>query len=72
MFPCVGLIAAAVIDEYIDPDIMSYQAYGPKRVHQLAIRDLQQGGGATRASTNADSYAWLASCKCPYLLRNSA
>ncbi|OBU01701.1 hypothetical protein VE01_00417 [Pseudogymnoascus verrucosus] len=50
-----------IIDEYIDPDIMSYQAYGPKRVHQLAIRDLQQGGGATRASTNADGYAWLAS-----------
>jgi hypothetical protein len=35
-------------------------AYGPSLVHQLAKRSLSQGGGATRASTNADSYAMLA------------
>jgi hypothetical protein len=29
----------------------------------LARRKLNQGGGATRASTNADSYAWLANSK---------
>jgi len=32
-------------------------------VHLLARRNLQKGGGATRASTNADSYAWLANRK---------
>lgn len=34
-------------------------AYGPQYVYRLAQRPLNQGGGATRASTNADSYAWL-------------
>ena len=35
-------------------------AYGPSKVHLLAKRGLSEGGGATRASTNADSYAILA------------
>jgi hypothetical protein len=35
-------------------------------VHQLAKRALNQGGGGTRASTNADSYAWLANSKLFY------
>lgn len=34
-------------------------AYGPQYVYRLAQRPLNQGGGATRASTNADSYARL-------------
>ena len=52
-----------VNDEYIDPTGVGSQAYGPKRVHSLAARNLNQGGGASRASTNADSYSWLLSCK---------
>lgn len=32
-------------------------------MHQLARQALNQGGGATCASTNADSYAWLANSK---------
>jgi hypothetical protein len=32
-------------------------------VHKLARLNLNQGGGATRASTNTDSYAWLANSK---------
>ncbi|GIZ39830.1 hypothetical protein CKM354_000319700 [Cercospora kikuchii] len=35
-------------------------AYGPGPVHRLAHVKLTNGGGVTRASTNADSYAWLA------------
>jgi hypothetical protein len=55
------LTSFLVNDEYIDPSEVGNQAYGPKRVHQLAARSLGQGGGATRASVNADSYAWLSS-----------
>jgi hypothetical protein len=43
-----------------DPDGATQKAYGPIRVHKLAVRPLTQGGGATRSSTNADSYALLA------------
>ncbi|KAI9747701.1 MAG: hypothetical protein M4579_007409, partial [Chaenotheca gracillima] len=35
-------------------------AYGPALVHESAQFDLALGGGAKRASTNADSYAMLA------------
>lgn len=43
----------------MDPDAVQNWAYGPSRVHQLARRKLNQGGGASRASINADSYAWI-------------
>jgi hypothetical protein len=57
------LTLSVVDDEHVDPDGTEYWAYGPHRVHQLARRALDRGGGATRASTNADSYAWLANSK---------
>ena len=54
-------------DEYVAPipkgerpGTNDVKAYGPKLVHNLAKRPVIQGGGATRASTNADSYAILA------------
>ncbi|KAF2819124.1 hypothetical protein CC86DRAFT_432123 [Ophiobolus disseminans] len=50
-------------DEHVDPDSADNWAYGPSRTHMLARRKLNQGGGAARASTNADSYAWLANSK---------
>jgi len=56
-----------IIDEYVNPipkgekpGTRDFKAYGPAHVHNLARRNLKQGGGATRASTNADSYAILA------------
>jgi hypothetical protein len=56
-----------IIDEYVakipdgeKPGTNDVKAYGPRLVHNLAKRALDQGGGATRASTNADSYAILA------------
>ena len=56
-----------IIDEYVikipdgeKPGTNDVKAYGPRLVHNLAKRALDQGGGATRASTNADSYAMLA------------
>ncbi|KAF2850713.1 hypothetical protein T440DRAFT_396568 [Plenodomus tracheiphilus IPT5] len=52
-----------ITDEHIDPNDAQNWAYGPNRVHLLARRALNQGGGASRASTNADSYAWLANSK---------
>ncbi|KAH9882337.1 hypothetical protein J1614_000573 [Plenodomus biglobosus] len=52
-----------IIDEHVDPNDAQNWAYGPSRVHLLARRALNQGGGASRASTNADSYAWLANSK---------
>jgi hypothetical protein len=52
-----------VNDETVEPESKQHWAYGPKRVHQLARLAINQGGGATRASTNADSYAWLANSK---------
>lgn len=39
---------------------MASKAYGPRMVYKLAQRNPNQGGGAKRASTNADSYAWFA------------
>ena len=36
------------------------KAYGPRNVAKLASNPIGRGGGATRASTNADSYAMLA------------
>ncbi|KAJ9635949.1 hypothetical protein H2199_008303 [Coniosporium tulheliwenetii] len=48
-------------DEKYDPrEPSSAYAYGPRVVYKLAQRSLNQMGGAERASTNADSYAWLA------------
>lgn len=62
-----GSVEPHIIDEYVAPipggenhDTNDLRAYGPKLVHLLATRSLNQGGGATRASTNADSYAMLA------------
>lgn len=49
----------AVNDEKIDPDSAENWAYGPNRTHMLA-----------RASTNADSYAWLANGKLFYDITN--
>lgn len=56
-----------IIDEYVvqpdkgdKPDVSMNKAYGPWFVRSLAERDILLGGGATRASTNADSYAILA------------
>jgi hypothetical protein len=54
-----------IIDEYVAPKADnpgSWKAYGANLVHKLASRELEKGGGATRASTNADSYAVLANC----------
>lgn len=52
-----------VNDEHVDPNDSQNWAYGPSKVHLLARRKINQGGGATRASTNADSYAWLANSR---------
>ncbi|KAH5711875.1 hypothetical protein HBI64_042700 [Parastagonospora nodorum] len=57
-------------DEHVDPDSAQNWAYGPNRTHMLARRALNQGGGAARASTNADSYAWLANSKLFYDITN--
>jgi hypothetical protein len=56
------LIELLVIDEYVSDSGNGIRAYGPKYVHKLATLNLRSGGGATRASTNADTYAWLANC----------
>jgi len=57
-----GSVELYIIDEYVAPipggeihDTNDLRAYGPKLVHLLATRSLKQGGGATRASTNAYS-----------------
>ncbi|KAH7080719.1 hypothetical protein FB567DRAFT_448489 [Paraphoma chrysanthemicola] len=52
-----------LIDELVNPNDVQGWAYGPTLVHMLARRNLNDGGGASRASTNADSYAWLANSK---------
>ncbi|OAL45486.1 hypothetical protein IQ07DRAFT_648187 [Pyrenochaeta sp. DS3sAY3a] len=52
-----------ITDELVDPNGVQNWAYGPAKTHQLARRNINQGGGATRASTNADSYAWLANSR---------
>lgn len=64
-----GGVEPHIIDEYVakipdgeKPGANDPLAYGPKRVHQLARRSVPEGGGVTRSSTNADSYAILASC----------
>jgi hypothetical protein len=58
-----ALTNVKVNDESVEPEAGQHFAYGPKRVHQLARLAKRDGGGATRASTNADSYAWLANSK---------
>ena len=69
MHTCVadGGVEPHIIDEYSapipsgeTPRTNNIKAYGPRLVNNLAKRSLNQGGGATRASTNADSYAMLA------------
>ncbi|KAL9123607.1 MAG: hypothetical protein Q9217_006976, partial [Psora testacea] len=62
-----GGVEPHIIDEYVvripdgeKPGTNDVKAYGPRLVHNLAKRSIQQGGGVTRASTNADSYAILA------------
>ncbi|KAF2872928.1 hypothetical protein BDV95DRAFT_568343 [Massariosphaeria phaeospora] len=52
-----------ILDEKVDPSGVGPSAYGPRLVYKLANRPLNQGGGATRASTNADSYAWFTNSK---------
>lgn len=48
-------------DEVVSPGNSEAMAYGPNMVHRLAaIIKIKNGGGAERASTNADSYAWFA------------
>jgi hypothetical protein len=47
----------------MDPDGVGPFAYGPKLTYKLAQRNLNQGGGASRASANADSYAWSVNSK---------
>lgn len=62
-----GGVEPHIIDEYVAPipadekhGTNDVKAYGPRLVRALAKRSLKEGGGATRASTNADSYAMLA------------
>ncbi|KAJ8118877.1 hypothetical protein OPT61_g212 [Boeremia exigua] len=55
-------------DERVQGDENGPWAYGANKTHMLARRNLNMGGGATRASTNADSYAWLANSKYFYEL----
>ena len=62
-----GDVEPHIVDEYVapisdgeKPGTNDVKAYGQRLVHNLAKRNLNQGGGATRASTNADSYAMLA------------
>jgi hypothetical protein len=49
-----------IIDELVT-DTSNVRAYGAKAVHALASLPITLGGGATRATTNADSYAMLVS-----------
>ncbi|KAF3810368.1 hypothetical protein GCG54_00000413 [Colletotrichum gloeosporioides] len=50
-----------ISDQYLSSsENIGPKAYGPAGVYTLAQKDLKRGGGATRASLNADSYAWLA------------
>lgn len=55
----IGNPGPHIDDEWVDPDNIGTKAYGPKAVWQLANRALSKGGGAKRASTNADSYAQM-------------
>jgi hypothetical protein len=61
-----GGIEPYIIDEYAaptphgeKPGANDVKAYDLRLVHSLAKRSLSQGGGAARASTNADSYTML-------------
>jgi hypothetical protein len=54
-----GGVEPHINDEYVNPGGLGPRAYGPKLVNRLAARPLNLGGGATRSSTNADSYAIL-------------
>lgn len=63
-----GGVEPHIVDEYVAPipkgevpGTNDVKAYGPRLVNSLAKRSLNQGGGVTRSSTNADSYAMLAS-----------
>lgn len=51
-----------VTDEVVNPYDNSIPAYGPDNVYRMARRpkEIPGGGGASKASTNADSYAWFA------------
>ncbi|KAK0703399.1 hypothetical protein B0T26DRAFT_496936 [Lasiosphaeria miniovina] len=49
-----------VADERVTPGGNEVRAYGPRLVYKLTQGPINQGGGAACASTNADSYAWLA------------
>jgi hypothetical protein len=55
----IGNPGPHIDDEWVDPDNIGRKAYGPKAVWQLANRAISKGGGAKRASTNADSYAQM-------------
>ncbi|KAF4304349.1 hypothetical protein GTA08_BOTSDO08340 [Botryosphaeria dothidea] len=48
-----------VKDEYVSSEEIGPKAYGPRLVYKLAQRAIKSGGGATRGSTNADTYSWL-------------
>lgn len=65
IFPMRNVLTQFIVnDEKYDPrEPSSAYAYGPRVVYKLAQRSLNQMGGAERASTNADSYAWLANSK---------
>ncbi|KAL2038821.1 hypothetical protein N7G274_008579 [Stereocaulon virgatum] len=55
----IGKPGPHIGDESVDPSNIGRKAYGPKAVWQLANRAISKGGGAKRASTNADSYAQM-------------
>ena len=62
-----GSVEPHIVDENVapiaageKPGTNDIKAYEPRLVYNLAKFDLKQGGGATRVSTNADSYAMLA------------
>lgn len=56
-----GGVEPSIIDETMGDEGRGHRVYGPKLVYKLANRPKKKYGGATRASTNADSYAVLAS-----------
>ncbi len=55
----IGNPGPHIDDEWVNPEKTGTKAYGPKAVWQLANRAIKAGGGAKRASTNADSYAQM-------------
>ncbi|KAL8897838.1 MAG: hypothetical protein Q9207_006999 [Kuettlingeria erythrocarpa] len=56
-----GGVEKHITDESTKQGGRYLKAYGAKLVHTLANSPKERGGGATRASTNAESYAFLAS-----------